>query len=250
MLSLMRRRSAGTVLETRARIPRARWAFALVACGVLALLAISARPSFGAHILTELTPGETTRKALGVFRASGRFIWPLTYLLMAWAIARVCRLKLGAWLLLLGLVLQIADLNGKFKEFRGRFRFGPPQLAQAVVSPLWSNVLGRCPNLEMVSAAHPGFGWVGAGLAAGLAGARFYPAPTARFSPEAEAQRLAAVQRLLKDNRWQSDTVYLLAAPLPPDISVKAVAERLPPGMRHERADGLDLVFAQRCRGG
>ena len=250
MASLLTRRSTGTVLETRKRIPGTRWAFALAACVALALLAVSARPSFGAHILTELQLGESTRQALGVFRASGRFIWPLTYLLMAWAIARVCRLRGGAWLLLLLLVLQISDLNGKFKEFRGRFRFGPPQLAQAVVSPLWPALLARCPNLEMVSAAHPGFGWVGAGLAAGLAGARFYPAPTARFSPEAEAQRLASVQRLLKDNAWRPGTVYLLAAPLPAGVDVNAVAGRLPAGMRHERADGLDLVFSERCRGG
>lgn len=220
------------------------------ACAALALLAISTRPSIGSHVFAEIHPGRIVEKALGVFRASGRFIWPLTYLLMAWSIARVARLPRGAWLVALALVLQIADLNGKFKEFRGRFRLGPPQLAQPVSSPLWASILGRCPNLAMVSAAHPGAGWVGPALAAGVAGARFYPAPTARYSTEAEVQRLAGVQKLLADNVWRTDTVYLLAAPMPTGVTVKAIAERLPAGMSHEQADGLDLVFAESCRRG
>ncbi|MDP3760614.1 MAG: DUF6311 domain-containing protein [Ramlibacter sp.] len=231
-------------------IPALRWKYAVWACVVLALLAISTRPSIGSHVVAEIHPGRIVERALGVFRASGRFIWPLTYLLMAWAIARVGRLPRGAWLVALGLAVQIADLNGKFKEFRGRFRHGPPQLAQPVGSPLWASVLARCPNLAMVSGVHPGAGWVGPALAAGVAGARFYPAPTARYSPEAEAQRLAAVRKLIAANAWQADTVYLLAAPMPEGVTVKAIAEGLPPGMSHERADGLDLVFAERCRRG
>jgi len=230
-------------------IPRVRWAFVLLACVALALLAISARPSIGAHVIAEIPLSPRVQRALGVFRASGRFIWPLTYLLMAWAIARVWRMPRGVWVLALGLVLQIADLNGKFKEFRGRFRYGPPQLAQPVSSPLWASLLARCPNLAMASGAHPGFGWVGAALAAGLAKAHFYPAPTARYSPEAEAQRLAGVQELLKGESWRRDTVYLLALPMPPNVTVKSVVERLPAGMAHEQADGLDLVFAESCRG-
>lgn len=233
-------------------IPRTRWAFALVVCVFLALWAISARPSIGAHVIAEIPLHSVLQRALGVFRASGRFIWPLTYLLMAWAIVRLCRLPRGAGLLILslGLALQVSDLHGKFKEFRGRFRLGPPQLSQAVASPIWATVLGRCPNMEMVSAAHPGAGWVGPALAAGLAGARFYPAPTARFSPEAEAQRLAGVERLFKENTWRQDTVYLLAAPFPPGITVQGIAKALPPGMTYIQIDGLDLAFPERCRRG
>ena len=229
-------------------IPAVRWKYTVWACLALALVAISIRPSIGSHVIAEIHPGRIVEKALGVFRASGRFIWPLTYLLMAWAIARVDRLPRGAWLVALGLAVQIADLNGKFKEFRGRFRHGPPQLAQPVVSPLWASVLARCPNLAMVSGVHPGAGWVGPALAAGVAGARFYPAPTARYSPEAETQRFAAVQKLIADNAWRPDTVYLLAAPMPPGVTVQAITDRLPPGMKHEQADGLDLVFAASCQ--
>ena len=124
------------------------------------------------------------------------------------------------------------------------------QLSQPVSSPLWAEILHRCPNLQMVSAAHPGWGWISTGLAAGLAGARFYPAPTARFSPEAEAQRQAGVQRLFNENAWRPDTVYLLALPLPPGVTAQTIAERLPSGMTHQQADGFDVVFSGRCRGG
>jgi hypothetical protein len=233
-----------------ALIPAERWKYLLWACGALALLAITTRPAIGSHLIAEIHLGRVAEAALGVFRASGRFLWPLTYLLMAWAIARVARLPGGTWLVALALAVQIADLNGKFKEFRGRFRYGPPQLAQPVTSPLWAPLLGRCPNLAMVSGVHPGFGWVGTALAAGKAHARFYPAPTARYSAEAETQRLAAVQRLLTSNAWQPNTVYLLALPMPPGVTVKAIIEALPGGMSHEQLDGLDIVFSESCRQG
>jgi hypothetical protein len=159
----------------------------------------------------------------------------------------VSRLPGGTWLVALGLAVQIADLNGKFKEFRGRFRYGPPQIAQPVTSPLWESLLDRCPNLAMVSGAHPGHGWVGTALAAGTTGARFFPAPTARYSPEAEIQRLAEVQKLLATNSWRHDTVYLLALPMPPGTTVEATIARLPAGMSHAQLDGLDIVFATSC---
>jgi hypothetical protein len=225
-----------------------RWKYLALACGALALLAITTRPTIGSHVIAEIDLGDTVETALGVFRASGRFLWPLTYLLMAWTIARVCRLPGGTWLVALGLAVQIADLNGKFKEFRGRFRYGPPQLAQPVTSPLWKSLLVRCPNLAMVSGAHPGHGWVGTALAAGTTGARFFPAPTARYSPAAETQRLADVQKLLTTHSWRHDTVYLLALPMPPGITVEATVARLPVGMSHARLDGLDIVFASSCR--
>ena len=37
---------------------------------------------------------------------------------------------------------------------------------------------------------------------------------------------------------------------MPTGVTVKAIADRLPAGMSHEQADGLDLVFAESCRRG
>jgi hypothetical protein len=69
-------------------IPAPRWKYLVLACGALALLAITTRPTIGSQVIADIDLGDTVETALGVFRASGRFLWPLTYLLMAWAIGR------------------------------------------------------------------------------------------------------------------------------------------------------------------
>jgi hypothetical protein len=237
---------AATALDA-APIPRVRWIALLAAAGALALLALSARPGVGTVILAEIPLADPVQRVLGVFRSSGRFIWPLTYLLMAAAIARLGRVRHGIWLLLLALSLQAADLSGKFKEFRARFRTGPPGLEARVTSPLWADMLRRCPDLELVSGTAQPAGWVAPALAAGLAGARFHPAPTARPSTESQGRRQAEVQALLASQSWRPGTVYLLLAPLPAGIAADRVAAGLPPGVGYHRLDGHDLVVPDGC---
>jgi hypothetical protein len=228
---------------------RARWIAVLLAALALALLALSTRPTIGATVITEIPVSPTVDRLLGVFRASGRFIWPLTYLLLGWALATAGRLRWGPLVLALLLLVQAADLFHKFKEFRIRFRGGPPHIEQPVADPVWPQALARCQRLELVSGPQPAGHWVGAALAAGRAGASFYPAPTARYSPDAAAARQEAVRKLLAGNGWRNDVVYVLVQPLPEGATVEKVAAVLPPGIRHVRADGYDLAVPDACLG-
>lgn len=229
-----------------APIPRARWTAVVAVCGLLALVALSAHPSIGSRVLWESPLPAWADRALGVFRSSGRFIWPATYLLLAWALGRVGRARWGAWVLVAALALQCADLAGKFREFRGRFRSGPPGIEQPVSDPLWPAVLGRCPRLEVVSGPGPAR-WTAAALAAGQAGARFAPAPTARLAPEAVQARQAKVMRLLAGQDWDPATVYLLAGPWPAGHDLESAVRALPSDFRHLRADGHDLAVPAAC---
>lgn len=228
---------------------RARWIAAVLASLLFALWSLSARPTLGGMVLADIPLGPLGEKVVGVFRASGRFIWPATYLVMAWAIATVGRLRWGMALVVLLLLVQQADLFHKYKEFRIRFRVGPPHIEQAVTDPVWQQALSRCPRLELVSGGQVAGKWVGAALAAGRAGASFYPAPTARYSPEAAAARQEAVKKLLAGNGWRDDVVYVLVQPLPEGASVEKIAAALPPGIRHVRADDFDLAVPNACLG-
>ncbi len=214
-----------------------------------AIVSLSTRPSIGSIVLADLHPGTRVERLLGVFRASGRFVWPLTYLVMAWALANVGRLRWGAAVLALLLLVQQADLFPKYKEFRIRFREGPPHIEQPVADPRWARALSRCPRLELVTGPQPAGKWVGAALAAAKAGARFYPAPTARYSPEAAVARQDAVKQLLTANVWRSDVVYLLVHPLPEGATVASVAAALPAHMRHLSMDGYELAVPSACLG-
>jgi hypothetical protein len=228
-----------------APIPRVRWVAVWVAAGVLALLALSAKPSLGPWFVANIPLGERGYRLMSVFRASGRFIWPLTYLVMAVVLCRVARLPRGSTLIGIALLLQISDLLPKFKEFRTRFRDGPPALDTLVVDPAWQQALARCPRLELVS-THTG-GSVGPAVAAGIAGATFSPAHTARPSPEAEQARQEATAARLAGNQWRADSVYLLMPPLPGAIPIGQILSRLPPHMVHRRLDGRDVVLPAAC---
>jgi hypothetical protein len=244
--------AVGVKVAGRAPAPtstRTRWAAAVIAALAFALWSLSAKPTLGSMVLADIPLGPLGEKVVGVFRASGRFIWPATYLAMAWALATVGRLRWGMALVLLVLLVQQADLFHKYKEFRIRFRVGPPHIEQAVADPVWQQALSRCPRLELVSGAQAAGQWVGAALAAGKAGASFYPAPTARYSPAAAAARQEAVKKLLAGSSWREDVVYILVQPLPDGVSVEKVAAALPPNVRHVRADGYDLVVPNACLG-
>ncbi|ROZ77453.1 DUF6311 domain-containing protein [Ramlibacter sp. WS9] len=244
--------AVGAAASGRAAPPtatRTRWTAAIVAALFFALWSLSARPTLGGVVLADIPLGSLGERIVGVFRASGRFIWPATYLAMAWALATAGRLRWGVGLLVLVLVVQQADLFYKYKEFRIRFRSGPADIEQPTADPVWQQALVRCPRLEMVSGPQPKGKWVAAALAAGRAEASFYPAPTARYSPEAAAARQETVKKLIGENGWRRDVVYMLVSPLPDGVPVEKVATALPAGMRHVRADGYDLAVPDACLG-
>ena len=235
-------------LANDARAARVRlhtlWGVALL----LALWAWSLRPSIGDHVLADLPAPALLEPLLGTFRASGRFIWPLTYLVMAWALMRVLqwRARLGAALVIVALAVQVSDLRPKLQELRTRFRIGPPGIEQPVGLPAWQALFKRCPRLEILSEALPPPGWIGPSLAAALSDARIEPAPTARRSAQADAQRLDDVRRLIATHSWRADTVYLLAQPLP-GASADAILAALPPSHEGKTMDGRTLVVPRAC---
>lgn len=223
-----------------ATIPWPVW----VVCGFLALWALSARVTLGPHTLVAFDPPPGLASALGVFRASGRFIWPLTYLLMAWALVRVA--SRGAPLVLLpaALLLQAVDTSPKWFEFHSRFRLGPPGIAPAVHDPRWSAWLARCPRLEWVADEapdQPAGHWIGPTLAAGLAGAQVLPAPTSHPSAQAREQRRQHLQAL-QSGAWRSDTVYVFPGP------GQAPAAGLPSPWPLQVLDGYPTLAAPACQ--
>jgi hypothetical protein len=233
-----------TALGRPASLP---WGLLLV-CSLLALWALSARITFGAHTLVEFDPPPIVDTLLGVFRASGRFIWPLTYLLMAWAIVQVAMLggagrpKWGPALVAAALVLQAWDTSPKWLEFHSRFRLGPPGVVSRVQDPRWAEWLQRCPRLEWVADEAPETPpgrWIGPTLAAGLAGAHVLPAPTSHPSPEVQAQRRAHLQALVQ-GAWRPDTVYVFPGDAP---------AQPPTHLSTTTLDGYATLAAPACRG-
>lgn len=218
--------------------PVQRTLWVLAACLAVALLAFTHRPSLGSRVLFELPLAPPVETLLGLFRASGRFIWPLTYLLMALAIARVGRLPGGAALLATALALQVYDLSGKFSELRDRFLRGPPGIAAAPTGPVWGQALAACPRVELLFWPAQDARWITPALAAARSGASITPLPLARPRPQ---DQQAALRALAAGRNWRDDTLYV-ALPVPVPASVPA-----PAGFVTLTEDGYQLFAAPRC---
>lgn len=237
LASLPLRPDRGTCSGT----PPGRLGWVVAACVALALLAVSNQPAFGEHALGTLPLWPSLEKLAGVFRASGRFVWPLTYLLMAWAIARVGRLPAGATWVSLALMVQLYDLSDKLVELRGRFQQGPPGIAAAPTAPLWGAMLTACPRVELLFWPAEDGRWITPALAAARAGASVTPLPLARPRPQEEHLQRQALLARQAGHGWRQGTLYV-APPSSGNASVQA-----PPGYEAHVADGFIVFAAPGC---
>ena len=137
------------------------WSFVLpiaAVCTLSALYALSPRVTLGDDVLMDWTNPTVDR--LAFFRASGRFFWPMTYLLLAGAIAVVVsRLRAPVALIILAaaLVLQFVDQRNAHAERRATsrsdaFHAWPRQL----LSPAWDTVLPHYERIVIVPASQCG----------------------------------------------------------------------------------------------
>lgn len=94
------------------------WPPPVVAMAVtMTLFALSPTVTFGSRTLVDLNGPWSA--PLAVFRSSGRFVWPLTYLLLAWAVGTVARWlspRTGGLVLVAAVALQAVDLNGAHRQ--------------------------------------------------------------------------------------------------------------------------------------
>ncbi len=91
----------------------------LICIGAIYLsIAISPVISFGDKELIEIPIPQMIAKIWGVFRATGRFIWPVWYLLVLYSIRKIQKLgiKVGIVVLVGCMILQIFDISNVLKS--------------------------------------------------------------------------------------------------------------------------------------
>ncbi len=102
------------------------WAPFLVVCSMLILYAATNKIMFGDEILLEYRLPKAILSAFSTFRTSGRFIWPVWYLIVIFVIGSLCRKPTEIWrrdiILVALLAVQIYDgfaIHGSLNKFRG-----------------------------------------------------------------------------------------------------------------------------------
>jgi hypothetical protein len=225
---------------------RAHVVLILVLCGYL-LFALSDRIRLGSHLLLAVPLPESLQYALGAFRASGRFFWPVGYTLTGLSLLlllRHLRPMTAAAVLALACLLQVIDVM-PIRESIAETASHP---APAVVDRQRLAALVRQSRNIMV---YPSFGCAGAALdqqpnpvlqrvyqenmeiqlAAARADVPINSVYTARLEPDCAAETAAARRTL------NPGTANFYLTPFTP------AAEQLAGNNRAEVCGELDEVF-------
>jgi hypothetical protein len=131
------------------------------ALALMGVYALSTKLTIGSWVLIDLPTSPALHKALSIYRACGRFIWPLTYALMLWSLLQLVRFRpkvQWAWVLL-ALGLQLYDLSGKMEEFHRLY--SPTRLYTTPLSdPAWDVALQDATHLVVLEDTSKSEDWV------------------------------------------------------------------------------------------
>lgn len=191
----------------------------LVVATACAIYALSPRVTVADQVLIDYSSPALER--LGIFRATGRFFWPMAYLLVTGATAVVLSTVGGrrATALLVVLVaVQLVDLRGAHAERRKTSRsdtFHSHQLA--LRSPVWSAAFPHYRHVVLVNPAQCGQAPVGfewPSYLAGLHGLSINAGEVARPDAAKVVAYCRDLQRQTRAGMVDDDTVYLVSRPL------------------------------------
>jgi hypothetical protein len=181
----------------------------------MAVFALSPRITFADRLLVDLSGPWAER--LAVFRATGRFFWPLAYLLLAWTLATVCtRLppRVALTMVLLAVVIQAVDLHGAHEQRRQSAR-DPGFYAWATPMPsaLWHQVLPHYKHLVLYPPPQCGpqpVGYEAPAYLAGLHGLTVNAGGVARPDEAAKLRYCHDLGEQVKSGHLDEDSLYIV----------------------------------------
>lgn len=119
--------------------------YVLMSVGLI-LFAASPEVTFGDRLLFILTDSSTLTHYWGIFRSSGRIIWPVCYLIMVGVIVCSDRLftkkNIAVVVLIVCVFLQIFDISGKLQSQRRAFA-GKAEYESPLKSDVWTRLLAH-----------------------------------------------------------------------------------------------------------
>jgi len=190
-------------------------------------------------ILPKIPAPDLIMNILSTFRASGRMMWPLFYLLYFLIIAFIIFnfSKKNAQLLLgLMLAVQIADSSAGWLKIRNGINFPPRStLGATFTSDFWIAASSRYKRVRVIPT---GTNWIiGAQLAATLK-MQTDAAYLARVSAERMKELKASTDQIIEHGRFELDTLYII------DNDTQMLALRQLDGTRHRvtTVDGVHII--------
>jgi hypothetical protein len=229
---------------------------ALVA--VCLIIAVSNRVTLGRHVVFEYPLPAPLAFLAGAFRAPGRFFWPVWDLLIVGAVAGVARYWPARWvplLLIAGLAVQTADLEGLRRHFRhyierpavGVLREHEWRTARPGDAAVWSKLGAMVHHLVVLPAfqcdpvATPGGqqSYATFGRLAVEQGLTINSYRASRYAAASLAYHCRDLPDKVATGALESDTAYVLND----NVFLRMAMAGGAPGHRCERVDGVILCL-------
>lgn len=247
---IWRRLRQAPTTPTTPTAPTALW----LASALLTIMAWSHVWGWGTHTVIVWPLPPSALEMLSVFRASGRFIWALTWLLMLWICLNTAKNHRGTLVLALALAVQWIDLSPKFHEFYYRMRHPLPDAAPALTSPQWSAIMQSCAQLQLLTHNIQGDPlWAAPAWQAAQHQGSIYPAPTARLNPLRHQQVQQQLAQLSQGQGWQNKRLYISwngSLPTPELVKLVNAARQAMPGTNTMTLEGYTLIVPPGCQPG
>lgn len=205
---------------------------------LLMLFALSHEAYWGQAVLWKLKLPQALLQLFGLFRASGRFIWPVFYLLVLFGLVMVLRhVRRAEWVLVVVLLIQWVDLQPlRAMHYQTEFvRYQSP-----LQSPFWAQAAQTNDHLVIIPERRLKQAQEPLAIYAQQNGLTLNLGYFTRSDAQAFADYAAQTWQDLQAGRVDDRTLYVLT-----DEDWIALAEqRLNQGLYRCRVDGFAVVFS------
>lgn len=223
----------------------------LLLCAALTMLAASHRVAIGSVELFSVSMPSLASPLTSAFRSSGRFFWPVYYMIMIGTVVVLVRAlgpRRGTAVLAFALALQLYDSWPAYARIHASYLAAGPKPSAVLSAPIWPEIARRYRKLAVVLPGNQQPGWNVLGYFAAENGLSINTGYFARANDDGlRSRRYALLQTVLR-NGYADDTVYVFQNDLLWSI---AQDQRQGASYRLYDVDGFRLLLpvAERCTG-
>jgi hypothetical protein len=218
----------------------------------MALFALSTNVGIGNRELFSYSTPNFLAPIFETFRSSGRFTWPLVYLLLLEGVRGLCitfqgRLPKRVLATVFASLLFIQLIDMRFASSEIRERFIEDGFTASLTDPKWNELAKQYDHLIAVPPLNNDPGWFELSLLANSWGMTSNAAYYGRIDQNKLVDESARLQRVVDEQRFDSNTLYVITNYPPNPASPKLLdqfsgAAANTPGIHVYELDGFVVV--------
>jgi hypothetical protein len=190
-----------------------RWLPLLLVFVGFTLFALANIVSAGPWVIARIHLPIEIETFASIFRASGRFFWPVGYLII-FVVLLVLQRRLRTLVMALAasmLLLQVADSAGQWTRFRSNAGERSTEWKTRLVDPVWEALAERYQRVRGLPAFELDPNWLDLGYYGQRYGLAVSTVYLARVDQKRLAATLAAADEVLASGSFDPDTIYVLS---------------------------------------